>query len=220
LNIGGTNYIDLKLEHDKAVNEMIDGYDAASVPDGILAERMTSAAYALALTIDTLSIRCLENEGTLLDDKEALTEETIYNKIVDMRTQLSDTNVPTAGRWLIVSAEVYGLLLKDTTNFIRQGELSEKLIQSGAIGQIAGFTVYESTILTKNNEEIVDGKTTSVEMIAGHSNWCHRVEAWSVPLYNENLTNQYVGAMAVKGRKVFGMKISKPETVLIKRKEI
>ncbi len=181
---------------------------------------MSSAAYALALTIDTLSIKCLESEGTVLEDKEALTEDTIYNKIVDMRTQLSDTNVPTMGRWLIVSAEVYGLLLKDTTNFIRQGELSEELIKSGAIGQISGFTVYESTLLTKNNEEIVEGKNTSVEMIAGHSNWCHRVEAWGVPLYQENLTNQFVGATAIKGRKVFGMKISKPETVLVKRKEI
>ncbi len=38
LNIGGTEYIDLKLEHDKAVNEMIDGYNAASVPDGIVAK--------------------------------------------------------------------------------------------------------------------------------------------------------------------------------------
>ena len=206
LNIGGTNYIDLPLNHDKAVNEMIDGYTAASLPDDIIAERLTSAAYGLALTIDSLSIKLLESKGTVLENKEALTSETVYNQILDMRTKLSDENIPTTDRWLIVSSEVYGLLLKDTVNFIRQGELSEKLIKS--------------TLLAKNNPELAEGMNTTVEMIAGHPAWCHRVEAWGVNVYAENLTNQYVGATAVKGRKVFGMTISKPESVLIKRKEV
>ena len=40
LDAGSTAYIDLAIDQDEAVNELIDGYDAASVPDGIVAERL------------------------------------------------------------------------------------------------------------------------------------------------------------------------------------
>ena len=137
-----------------------------------------------------------------------------------MRTKLSEKNVPAQGRWLIVSPEVYGFLLQDTTNFIRQGDLSQALIESGAIGQIAGFTVYESSRLMKTNTALVSNKKTTTEMIAGHPNWCHRVEEWSVPVAVNSLTNTFIGASAVQGRKIFGVKISKADAVIVKRKEV
>ena len=40
---GTTTYLDLNINNDEAVNELIDGFDAASVPDGIVAERLDSA---------------------------------------------------------------------------------------------------------------------------------------------------------------------------------
>lgn len=220
LSEGSTTYIDLDLCYDKAVNEIIDGYDAAAVPDDIVAERLDSAGYALGVVEDAISIATLENEGTIDDDKQALTKENVYSKIVELRTNLSEKNVPIQGRWLIVSPEVYGMLLCDTTNFIRQGDIAQNLVDSGAIGQIAGFTVYESPKLTKDNKEISSGKTTTVEMIAGHPNWCHRVEEWSVPVSVNPLTNTFIGASAVQGRKIFGVKISNSDAVIVKRKEV
>ena len=49
---GTTTYLDLDIDNDEAVNEIIDGFDAASVPDGITAERLDSAGYSMALSID------------------------------------------------------------------------------------------------------------------------------------------------------------------------
>ena len=57
---GGTTYLDLDIDNDVAVNELIDGYEASAVPDGIVAERLDSAGYALAEVIDTTSIKTLE----------------------------------------------------------------------------------------------------------------------------------------------------------------
>lgn len=213
LTTGATTYIDLDLNYDKAVNEIIDGYDKNAVPDDIVAERLDSAGYALGIVEDTVSIKALEEEGTLYEDTASLTKENVYETIVNLRTILSNNNVPVNDRWLIVSPEVYGMLLSDTTNFIRQGELSEELIANGAIGRIAGFTVFESSLLT--NDE-----SSSTEMIAGHPSWCHRVEEWSVPVGVKDLTNTYIGASAVQGRKIFGVKISNPDTVIVKRKEV
>ena len=55
ISAGSTTYFDINIDIDEAVNEMIDGYDAASVPDGITAERLDSAGYSLGLSMDTKS---------------------------------------------------------------------------------------------------------------------------------------------------------------------
>ncbi|MDO5398256.1 MAG: hypothetical protein Q4G33_10025 [bacterium] len=205
LQSGSTTYLDLDLNKDKAVNEIIDGFDAAAVPDGIIAERLDSAAYGLSADIDAESIKCLEDSGTAVSDTTAVTGSSAYAAVVALRTAQSKAHVPKEGRWLIVSPEVYGTLLLDD-HFIREGDLSQEMKNSGAIGAIAGYAVYESERLSED-----------VEMIAGHPNWCHRVEEWEVPVAIKQLTNTYIGASAVQGRKIYGVKVSKPETVLIKR---
>lgn len=220
LSSGTTTYLDLTLDKDKAVNEIIDGYDAESVPDGIVAERLDSAAYSLSAVIDADSIAALEANGTVASTKTAVTSSNVYKTIVSLRTALSKKNIPTDGRWLIVSPDIYGMLLEDTTNFIRQSDLSQELVQAGAVGRVAGFTVFECSRLMTDNSTLVSSKTTSTEMIAGHPNWCHRVTEWSVPVSINNLTNTYIGASAVQGRKVYGVKISKEDAVIIKRKEV
>ena len=49
----------------KAVNEIIDGYDAASVPDDIVAERLDSGTFSLANQIDTDGGTTLIAEATV-----------------------------------------------------------------------------------------------------------------------------------------------------------
>ena len=65
LDAGSTAYIDLAIDQDEAVNELIDGYDAASVPDGIVAERLDSAGYSMGLSVDKKSINALEARPAL-----------------------------------------------------------------------------------------------------------------------------------------------------------
>ena len=202
-----TTYMDLEIDNDKAVNEIIDGYDALAVPDGIVAERLDSAGYSMGLTIDTQSIDLLQTIGTASTDTAASTDENVYTKIVAARTVLSKNHVPAQGRWLIVSPEIYGLLLL-SKEFIKQGDISQELVAIGAIGQVAGFVVFEASSLDED-----------VEFIAGHPNWCHRVMDWKVAPYLQDLNGDanYVGASAVKGRMVYGMDISRPTTVYVKK---
>ena len=60
LETGSTTYMDLDINQDMAVNELIDGYDAVSVPDNLVADRLDSAGYSLALDMDKKSINLLE----------------------------------------------------------------------------------------------------------------------------------------------------------------
>ena len=47
------SYDTLVIDKDYAVNEVIDGYDAAAVPDNIVANRLDAAGEGLALQINS-----------------------------------------------------------------------------------------------------------------------------------------------------------------------
>lgn len=220
---GSTTYKDLSINKDKAVNELIDGFDAAAVPDNLIADRLDSAGYALSLEMDKDSINLLETAtgANVATTKTAATATTAYKEILAAKTYLSRKGVPNQGRWLIVSPEFHAILMQDDT-FIRQGDLSQEMKNAGAVGSVAGFAVFESSMLMVDNTTVTASKKTTTEFIAGHPNWCHRVEEWSVPVHLQDLngSGKYIGASAVQGRKIWGSLVSKPQTLYIKRTEV
>lgn len=219
---GTTTYLDLLIDQDEAVNELIDGFDAASVPDGITAERLDSAGYALGLSIDKKSINALEGASgaTVSATKTAATETNAYKLVLEAKRVLSRKGVPSDGRFLIVAPEFLEVLMLDE-HYIKQGDLSQELVQSGVVGRIAGFNVFESNNMDFESTTRVATKKTTTEFIAGHPNWCHRVMEWQVPVHLQSLagSGNYIGASAVQGRKIYGIKVSKPQTLYIKRVE-
>lgn len=224
---GSTDYLDLNIDHDEAVNELIDGYDAASVPDGIIADRLDSAGYSLALSIDKKSIDALEacgtialNGATVSATKTAATEANAYKLALEAKRVLSRKGAPNEGRFLIASPEYLEVLMLDE-HFIKQGDLSQEMVQQGVVGRIAGFNVFESNNMDYESLTRVSSKKTTTEFIAGHPNWCHRVMEWQVPVHLQDLSGsaKYIGASAVQGRKIYGLKVSKPQTLYIKRIE-
>ena len=216
-DVGTTTYLDLNIDHDEAVNELIDGYDADSVPDDIVAERLDSAGYSLALSIDKKSIDALESAAgaTISATKTAATEANAYKLALEAKRVLGRKGVPNEGRFLIASPEYLEVLMLDE-HFIKQGDLSQEMVQQGVVGRIAGFNVFES-----NNMDYESTKKTTTEFIAGHPNWCHRVMEWQTAVHLQDLSGsgKYIGASAVQGRKVYGLKVSKPQTLYIKRTE-
>lgn len=219
---GATTYQTLAITKDRAVNEVIDGYDANAVPDNLIADRLDSAGYSLGLDVDKYSIAILEGQGTVLATKTALTKTTVYEQFIDISTALSEANVPQDGRYAIVSPTVYGLLLKDTSNFIRQGDLSQQLVVTGAVGMIAGIAIYVSNNLMKGDTTVVAGKTTTTEIISGHPTYATRVEEFSVPVHVQDLngSGNYIGASAVQARLVYDAKVLRPSAIVIKRIEV
>ena len=206
LGTSATTYLKILVNKDKYVNELIDGYEAAAVPDGIVAERLDSAGYSMALALDTDGINCLETEGTPLDDVTPMTKTNVYESFVDARTRLSNDGVPEEGRFALVTPHVYGLILK-SPEFIKASSLGDTVVQTGALGKIAGFLIYETNNLS-----------STTEYVAGHRDWCHRVEEWSVPIaINDLKDGKHIGASAVQGRKVYAHKVSKAAAVLVKK---
>ena len=169
------------------------------------ARKIVENAKALADALQARGVK-LVSGGTAMDSTAALTKANIYDTIVDARTKLSETHVPTDGRWLLVSPETYALLLK-SPEFIKASALGDAVVQTGAVGRVAGFTVFEDTTLGEK-----------VDFIAGHPNWFTRIEEWSEPVAVNDLkgSGTFIGACAVQGRKIYAHKVTKAQTVLVK----
>lgn len=205
---GDTTYLDVSVDKDKAVNEIIDGYDAAAVPDNLVADRLDSAAYSLALQIEKDATTELESSATTFGDTTALDKDTIYDTIVDVRTKMSEAYVPNDNRrFLLVSPTVFGLILK-SPEFIRATTLGDSVVQTGAAGRIAGFNVFEDATLS-----------ATTDFIAGHPDWCTRVNEWSVSVHLQDIngSGKYIGASAVQGRRIYAHKVTKAKTLYIKK---
>ena len=197
LATGNTDYITLLVNKDKAVNEIIDKWDARNVPDGIVADRLTSAGQMLGQVLDTEGLKVLAENGTE-HSGAAFTKNTIYDAIVDARTDLSKANVNANNRYLIINPDLVGLLLKNS-EFIKASDLGQKILEIGAIGRIAGFNVFESNLMP-----------TGTNFIAGHADCATRASDWIVPVKVQDLdeSGKFIGACAVQGRLVFGHKVT------------
>lgn len=207
LTTSTTSYKTLVTDHDNAVNELVDGYVASAVPDNLVAERLDSAGYSMAMQVDTDLCNELIAHGTAITDTKALTKTGIYDAIIDARTQARKAHLKTAEMWLVVSPDTYALILK-CPEFIKASALGDAVIQTGAVGQIGGITVYEADNMTDDK----------VDFILGNGIFCHYVDDWAVPVgVNDLADGEHIGASAIQGRDVYGYMISRPDTVLVKK---
>ena len=207
---GSTTYKTITIDKDKVINEIIDGYDAESVPDNLVADRLDSGAYSIAYQVEQDGTAILENSSnhTAFGTTEALTKDTIYDSLVDCRTTMSKAKIPDDGRrWCLMSPDTYALALK-SDQFIHATDLGDKVIATGALGKIAGFLVFEDNTLS-----------ATTEYICGHPDWCTRVREWEVPVHLQDIngSGKYIGASAVQGRKIYAHAVTKKNAVYMKK---
>lgn len=202
LTVPTTSYATIVCDKDLAVNELIDGYVAAAVPDGLVADRLDSAGFALADTVDVALEAALVTGGTATSDSAtALTKSNIYESIVDAVQAAKALKVNPGEMWLAVSNATYGKLIKSPEFIQATGSVAE--LGNGYVGSIAGIPVYESP------------NVTSASYILGNRAFCHYVSEWAVPVGVKDLADGvHIGASAVQGRQVYGYLVSKPTTVL------
>ena len=209
LSESSTIYKTLPIDKDKYVNELIDGYDAASVPDNLVADRLDSAGYAMGVSFDSDLISLLIANGTASSNTTALTKATIYDSVVDEVASLKKKGLNPTEMWLAVTNETYALLLK-SPEFIKSSELGDNVIQNGRVGRINGLNVYETNNIPDDS---------NIEYIIGNNVFCHFVDEWMVPVgVNDLKDGKHIGSSAVQGRRVYGTMISRPETVTLKKK--
>ena len=199
-----TSYETLVVDNDKYVNELIDGFVAAAVPDNIVADRLDSAGYSLADEIDVALITLAVDRGTVFTASKKA--DSVYGTITEAIQAAKKGKVKPNEMWLAVSND-YALEVINDSNFIAASNLGDAIKQNGLLGRINGVAVYESVNVP-----------AGTDFVLGNNVFCHYVPAWAVPVaVNDLADGKHIGACAVQGRQVYGAKITKPATVLVKK---
>jgi len=125
-----------------------------------------------------------------------------YDALVDLAVLLDGDNVPSDGRWAVITPAFHGLLLKDS-RFIAAGDAQGAATRTnGVVGQAAGFTLHKS-----NNSPDGPGAGAGKQVIAGHpmalsyAEQIAKVEAF-------RLEKRF--ADGLKGLHLYGAKVVRP----------
>lgn len=189
----------------------VDDVDARQARGNVMTTAMQRAAYRLADVVDQYvaglytgiqTANVLGSTGAPIDTFTTATDA--YDKVlVPMRTVLAKANVPSSGRFIIVSPEFVGSLLKDA-RFVKVNESgTETGLRNGIVGRAAGFDILES-----NNTPNPSGDTqvilAGVNSAISFAEQINKTEAYRPEAGFSD---------AVKGLALYGAKLVRPDSL-------
>lgn len=202
----------LTIDQAKYFNFAIDDVDKAQVNPKLMDAAMQRAAYKMNdvtdLFLSNIMYLAAQNNSTNLgSDTSAVipTKSDAYDYLVDLGTDLTEKDVPTEGRWVVIPAWYHGLLLKDN-RFVGNGtDYNKALIEGGEVGVAAGFKVWLS-----NNVPNTSG--AKYKIIAGTNAGASYAEQI---LETKAYSPEKRFADAVKGLHVYGGKVVQPKCLSV-----
>lgn len=164
-------------------------YQLRDVADAFLLAAMNTAIQGTANDLGTVAIHTTANN--------------LYDAIVDLGVTLDEDNVPTEGRFVVVSPALHGRLQK-LPNFIAAGDVrGADTRTSGFIGEVAGLDIYKSN----NLPAVTDVAATGGLAIAGYRGATTFAEQ-IVSVEAARMEKRF--ADMVKGLHVYGAKVVRP----------
>ncbi len=208
LSQSATEYLNIPVDNHKAINELIDGYEASAVPDNLVAQRLESGAYVIASTLEKSAIAALL-KGTA-STQEDCTEQNVYSNIVKDIAVLAKMGVPKERMYVAISYETETLLLTDQKYSNTSSQIGAELARNGVVGKINGVNVIV--------QDLTDGKEEAEYIIYG-IDWCQAIDEWKVnPTINNLSDGKHIGASALQGRMVYTDTVTNTKAVIVKKK--
>lgn len=206
LTQSATDYLPLPIDKDYGVNELIDGYEANSVPDNLVAQRIESAGYSIGVKKENMAIEELM-KGTVSEDNTPLTKENAYEKIAKEISNMKKRNMKVNSMRVVVSADTELLLLTDEKFSNTAGTLGAELIREGVIGKINGVPVKPNYLMGED-----------VEFVVYDKRFCQKYEVWKAePSIEDIKDGKHIKASALQGRQVGGLMVTNALGVQIKK---
>ncbi|MFD2396359.1 P22 phage major capsid protein family protein [Prauserella oleivorans] len=142
--------VDVPVDHEDAFAVKIDDVDRAQAA-GSFEPVMRAASGALVEKYETRLAEMLLTGGTALDGSgtDAADGDAAFDVVMDLRQALSQAKAPLGERFLIVNPEFSRMLLgadSKLTSVDAAGDAAG--LRQATIGQLAGFTVVETAILS------------------------------------------------------------------------
>ena len=122
----------------------VDDIEKRQARGDVMGPQAARAAYLLRDKADQYVASLMAagvDAGNLIAEQTLATAAAAYDLLVDLSVTLDEDNVPTEGRWAIVTPKFHGLLLKDQ-RFIAAGDAEGAATRAnGVVGRAAGFSV-------------------------------------------------------------------------------
>lgn len=206
LSQSATSYLNIPVDNHKAINELIDGYEASAVPDNLVAQRLESGAYSIAKTLEADAIAQLM-EGTE-STQEDCTAENVYSNIVKDIAILAKKGIDKERMYVAIDYTTETLLLTDEKYSNTASQIGAELAREGVVNKISGVKV------------IVQDLGEQAEYIVYAIDWCQAIDEWQVqPTINNLSDGKHIGASALQGRMVYTDVVTNKEAVIVKKKE-
>jgi N4-gp56 family major capsid protein len=204
----------LVVDQFKAFNVAIDDVDAAQVNVNLLDAFANRAGVKMAQKVDAFVAGVMVAASTVNTvgsqaapvhvEADGSAGFTPYELAVELRRQLADHDAPLDSLWLAINADLEAEFLKDP-RFLSIADYGRPVVQTGEIGQVAGFSVLRTTGVP------VNGSVKKV--LAGAGNYATTFADQLTKLEAYRIERQF--GDAVKGLEIFGAKVLEPETLAL-----
>jgi P22 coat protein - gene protein 5 len=182
----------------------VDDLDALQSNVTVIDEYTKESAYSLADQVDQslATLYTAAGAGDVAVDLTAAGD--MYGALVKAGQKLSEQNVPTTGRWVVISPAAYAALLGTNSKLTQASETGSSVAMSGSLGMVAGFNVFMS-----NN--LVDADATAViqrKCLYGYKGAIAHARALEGAPELIRLESKF--ASAIRGNMVWGNKVIEP----------
>lgn len=188
----------------------VDDVDARQAAGNVIPQAMSEAGFGVADVIDQYlaglytGVQSANALGSITVNS-ATTATDAYDKVlIPLKIKLDRANVPSNGRYVVITPELHGCLLRDT-RFVANptSGATDAALMNGLVGRAAGFTIALSnnTPNTSGSEYIVQAGVQSAISMAMQIN---KTEAFRP---------QSSFSDAVKGLTVYGAKLLRPDSI-------
>jgi len=209
LTTSATDYLDIPVNKNKAINELIDGYEAEAVPDNLIAQRLESGAYSIATTLEADALTTLTTEGNYTASKTQGTDstaQTIYADILKDIAQLKKLGVKANRIKVAIDSETEVLLLTDEKFSNTASQIGAELARQGVVGRINGVDVMTEDLSSKGAQYIVYAP-----------DWCKAIDEFTIaPRVVDIRDGAHVGASKLEGRMVYANAVTNKAAVIVK----
>lgn len=145
-----TSTTSLVINQDYYAAVQVDDKERLQAVTDLVSAYAPRIAYGLAKQIDTSIANEYANAG--LTGVTATASDDPYDAIIDARKDLEDSDVE--GPYWLVVAPAFAAALRKNTKFVSAEGAGAEFRRNGILGNIGGFTVYESNNLVTVSSEI------------------------------------------------------------------
>lgn len=195
----------LVIDQSKYFAFEVDDIEKRQARGDVMSEQARKAAYLLRDTADQHLASVMAagvDAGNLIAEATLSSASDAYDTLVDLGVKLDEDNVPSEGRWAVITPAFHGLLLKDSRFIAAGDERGAGVRTNGMVGEAAGFSLRKS-----NNAPNGPGAGAGKLVLAGYSGAVTFAEQIAKV---EGFRMEKRFADGVKGLHLYGSKVVRP----------